>query len=303
MSNAVYLTTERLIIRDPKLTDIDDWHRLLSDNQNMYFLQDIMTATHDESLRNLEDAVNDISNSERTKYFFAITNKDTDEFIGSVGYTVTEVTPVGKLVHMGYFILPEHHGLGYVTEAVIEVLRFAFEDNNVFRVSTGCFSDNIASERVMQKCGFIKEAERKLYQWHDGKMKDRVEYRLLKDEWETGRQVVNIDFWQTLDKLVAESKIVIDRFKDSRHPKYPNFIYPLDYGYLENTTAMDGGGIDIWKGSDGDYIDAVICTVDLLKKDSEIKILIGCNENEKRLALKSHNDSEYMKGILIRRAV
>ena len=111
------------------------------------------------------------------------------------------------------------------------------------------------------------------------------------------------DFWQALDKLVAESKIVIDRLKDSRHPKYPNFIYPLDYGYLENTTAMDGGGIDIWKGSDGDYVDAVICTVDLLKKDGEIKILIGCNENEKRLALKSHNDSEYMKGILIRRAV
>ena len=183
MSNAVYLTTERLVIRDPELNDIDGWHRLLSDNQNMYFLQDIMTNTIDESRHNLEDAVNDIDNPERTKYFFAIANKDTDEFIGSVGYTVTEVAPVGKLVHMGYFILPEHHGLGYMTEAVIEVLRFAFEDNNVFKVRTGCFSDNIASERVMQKCGFIKETERKLCQWHDGKMKDRVEYRLLREEW------------------------------------------------------------------------------------------------------------------------
>jgi len=114
---------------------------------------------------------------------------------------------------------------------------------------------------------------------------------------------MSVDFWQTLDKLVAESEIVIDRFKDSRHPKYPSLIYPLDYGYLEDTRAMDGGGIDIWKGSDGDDVDAVICTVDLLKKDSEIKILIGCNENEKGLALKFHNDSEYMKGILIRRAM
>jgi inorganic pyrophosphatase len=106
------------------------------------------------------------------------------------------------------------------------------------------------------------------------------------------------DFWQTLDKLVAESKIVIDRPKGSRHSKYPDCIYPLDYGYLEGTTAMDGGGIDIWKGTSGDYIDAIICTVDLLKRDSEIKILIGCTEEEKQLA---NPDNEYMKGVLIRR--
>ena len=52
------------------------------------------------------------------------------------------------------------------------------------------------------------------------------------------------DFWQALDKLVAESSIIIDRPKNSPHPKYPNLIYSLDYGYLENTTAMDGGGIN-----------------------------------------------------------
>jgi inorganic pyrophosphatase len=61
---------------------------------------------------------------------------------------------------------------------------------------------------------------------------------------------------------------------------------------------MDGGGIDVWKGMNGEDIDAIICTVDLLKKDSEIKILIGCNENEKQLVLPNN---QYMKGILIRR--
>ena len=111
----------------------------------------------------------------------------------------------------------------------------------------------------------------------------------------------NADFWSALDKLVAESKIIIDRPKGSRHPKYPDCIYPVDYGYLENTSSMDGGGIDVWQGTDGEYIDAIICTVDLLKRDSEIKILIGCSEEEKQLVLDAHNNSEYMKGILIRR--
>jgi len=111
----------------------------------------------------------------------------------------------------------------------------------------------------------------------------------------------NAAFWSALDKLVIESKIVIDRPKDSHHPKYPAFVYPVDYGYLENTSSMDGGGIDVWKGTGGDSIDAIICTVDLMKKDSEIKILIGCGEDEKQLVLDAHNNSEYMKGILIRR--
>jgi inorganic pyrophosphatase len=106
-------------------------------------------------------------------------------------------------------------------------------------------------------------------------------------------------FWSALDKLVLESKIVIDRPKDSHHPKYPTFLYPVDYGYLANTSSMDGGGIDVWKGTDGDFIDAIVCTEKLKKKDSEIKILIGCSEDQKNLVLEAHNNSEYMKGILI----
>ena len=111
----------------------------------------------------------------------------------------------------------------------------------------------------------------------------------------------NHAFWLALEKLVSESKIVIDRPKGSHHPKYSDYKYPLDYGYLENTSSMDGGGIDIWKGRNGDYIDAIICTVDLCKKDSEIKILIGCSEEDKCIVVEAHNRSEFMKGILIRK--
>jgi len=116
----------------------------------------------------------------------------------------------------------------------------------------------------------------------------------------------NDGFWKALERLAAESNIIIDRPKGSRHPKYADFVYPLDYGYLENTSSMDGGGIDVWKGSDGEHIDAIICTVDLLKRDSEIKILVGCNEEEKQLVLEAHNfdnvkTEEFMKGIMIRR--
>ncbi len=66
---------------------------------------------------------------------------------------------------------------------------------------------------------------------------------------------------------------------------------------------MDGTGIDIWVGSAEKKIDAVICTVDLMKKDSEIKILIGCTEEEKAIVYETHNETEFMKGVLVRRQI
>ena len=112
----------------------------------------------------------------------------------------------------------------------------------------------------------------------------------------------NYQFWEAIDKIMSSGKIVIDRPKGSSHPRYPGIIYDLDYGYIENTASMDGDGIDVWRGSLANtQCDAIICTVDLIKRDSEIKLLIGCTEEEKQIAYEFHNRSEFMKGILIRR--
>jgi inorganic pyrophosphatase len=111
----------------------------------------------------------------------------------------------------------------------------------------------------------------------------------------------NEDFWNALDELVSNSEIVIDRPRGSAHPRFPNFIYKVDYGYLKDTASMDGGGIDVWVGSGEKKIDAIMCIVDLRKKDSEIKILVGCTEEEKLEVYKTHNETQYMKGVLIRR--
>ena len=111
----------------------------------------------------------------------------------------------------------------------------------------------------------------------------------------------NEDFWKALDELVSNSEIVIDRPRGSAHPRFPNFIYKVDYGYLKNTSSMDGAGIDVWIGSGDKKIDAIMCIVDLMKRDSEIKILVGCTEEEKLDIYKTHNETQYMKGVLILR--
>jgi inorganic pyrophosphatase len=116
-----------------------------------------------------------------------------------------------------------------------------------------------------------------------------------------GLQQMDRPFWTHLDQLAATSRIVIDRPKGSAHPRYPDMIYPVDYGYLDGTTTVDGGGIDVWVGSTGaTRPNAIICTVDLLKHDAEIKVLIGCSGDEQQVIVDFLNTNA-MRALLIRR--
>ena len=109
------------------------------------------------------------------------------------------------------------------------------------------------------------------------------------------------EFWYHLDRLIAESRIVIDRPKGTRHPLYPELAYPLDYGYLDGTTSGDGAGIDVWLGASGTHdLSAVILTVDAFKRDTEIKLLLGCSEEETQTALACSNNDR-MRALLVRR--
>lgn len=110
-----------------------------------------------------------------------------------------------------------------------------------------------------------------------------------------------MDYWESLEKLVKDHEIIIDRRKGQPHPKYPDFIYAVDYGYLKGTTAVDGNGIDIFVGSKKrKKVDGIICTVDTLKNDTEIKIMYACTNREIKVALRVLNE-KYMRAIYIQR--
>ena len=114
----------------------------------------------------------------------------------------------------------------------------------------------------------------------------------------------DFDFWDAMDRLVSSSTITIDRPKGSGHPRYPGFVYGLDYGYLEGTSSSDGEGIDVWIGSmDDRLVVAVIVTVDLVQRDSEVKLLLGCTEDEIDYVHGVHNETDDMRGILLRRRI
>lgn len=98
-------------------------------------------------------------------------------------------------------------------------------------------------------------------------------------------------FWREMSQLTTANPIVVDRPKGSAHPRFPDLIYPLDYGYLENTSAADGGGIDVWLGSlHAKTLTGILCVFDTLKRDMEIKLLIACSGAEVQIIQNIHGD-------------
>lgn len=114
----------------------------------------------------------------------------------------------------------------------------------------------------------------------------------------------NAYFWQKLDTIFLSSTYTIDTPKGSTHKQYTNLIYPVDYGYLTDTLTTDQQPIRIYVGSiKTTTISAVAISADILKKDCEVKLLLGCTEKETKAIMQFLNKTEFQKALLIHRGI
>ena len=98
-------------------------------------------------------------------------------------------------------------------------------------------------------------------------------------------------FWEIMDQVATATPIIVDGARGSVHPRYPDLTYPLDYGYLTDTSASDGGGIDVWLGSlETKTLTGILCVFDTLKRDMEIKLLVACTGDEIQIIKQFHRD-------------
>ncbi|KAF2172406.1 hypothetical protein M409DRAFT_17639 [Zasmidium cellare ATCC 36951] len=106
-------------------------------------------------------------------------------------------TPIGQITLRGEDIRNQHHrrceiginvlreyqGKGYGTEAIKWVLRWGFKRANMHRIGIGAFAWNQDALRLYEKLGFVHEARKRDFFWHDGRYQDLVEMGMLEDEW------------------------------------------------------------------------------------------------------------------------
>lgn len=138
------LATERLLLRRPNENDADaivstvgDWEvaRRLARVPHPY--------GHDDAKFYLDNIV-------PNEWAWAITLRDTTEFVGVVG-----LTPKAEgVAELGYWVAPAHWSNGIATEAGEAVLNYGFGALDLSFVTSGYHEGNPASGRVLEKLGF-----------------------------------------------------------------------------------------------------------------------------------------------------
>lgn len=84
---------------------------------------------------------------------------------------------------IGYWLSEKHWGKGITTEAVRLLVDYAFRNTSLIRIFAGVFSSNYSSMRVLEKCGFKREAVFKKSVKKEGAFLDEHIYSVLKDDW------------------------------------------------------------------------------------------------------------------------
>ena len=120
---------------------------------------------------------------EHLAYEFAMTLRDTGQYIGNVG--LININRQHNRAEISYFTDRTYMNDGYTTEAAAEMLRYGFEELKLNKIAGVCMSVNPASRRVMEKIGMIYEGTLRSEMLKDGIYYDLDRMAILKDEFFT----------------------------------------------------------------------------------------------------------------------
>ena len=128
----------------------------------------------------IDDAVNfkKMIDSQNPKTFFAIEYQN--NYVGNISLSPgTDV--YRKSAEIGYFIGEPFWNKGIVTKAVNVITEWGFSQLDIVRIYTGVFEYNQGSQRVLEKCGFVKEAVFKKSICKNNMIFDEIRFAKLKE--------------------------------------------------------------------------------------------------------------------------
>ncbi|HEV2756030.1 MAG TPA: GNAT family N-acetyltransferase [Actinomycetota bacterium] len=146
------IETARLLLRLPEARDADAYLAIHSDPDVTRWLDDLPQSVEEElgrieRRRRLQE--------EHGFTMWAVEEKETGEMIGAAG--LFHVEGKGPDVEVAYHFAKDRWGRGYATEAARACVAFGFENAGLDRIVGLVVPENVASARVLQKCGMTLE--------------------------------------------------------------------------------------------------------------------------------------------------
>ena len=171
------LESDRLLLRRIVEGDVQEIFAMRSDAENMKYIPRPLVKNLDEAMEHLAKIDSGIENNEAINW--AITLKGNSKLLGIIGFYRTKHEHYRS--EIGYMLLPEIHGKGIASEAVGIVTKFGFKKMKLHSIEAVIDPKNSASEKVLQKNGFIKEAHFKENEFFEGKFLDSIIYSKLNE--------------------------------------------------------------------------------------------------------------------------
>ena len=171
------LKSDRLLLRRIGRDDINDIFEYTSNENNVFYLaweahkdKSNVTSFIEQSLNEYEFFKN--------RYSYGIELRESKKLIGVI--SIFDIKLESKQVEVSYILNQTFQGKGYASEALQKVIDFVLEDLNFIRVQAKCTEDNIASERIMEKCGLKYEGKLLKYWKIKGAHKNVLLYAKVK---------------------------------------------------------------------------------------------------------------------------
>lgn len=181
----MFFETEQLVLRTLSVDEAP----LLQDylERNRAFLEEWEPKREDgfyaiDNIRNIiksETEVN-VSKNGLSLYIF---KKEENRIIGNIKLN-NIVYGVFLSCFAGYKLDKKEQSKGYMTEALGEMVRIAFEEYKLHRIEANIMPRNKASIRVVEKAGFVNEGTSRKYLKINGKWEDHEHYVVLNEDME-----------------------------------------------------------------------------------------------------------------------
>lgn len=173
----VVLETNRLILRFIKIEDKEDLFRNITHDKDVlkYFI-----CEYNENIEDF-DFEKMISGALAAKrYFFSIVLKESGEAIGMM-LNCSLPSKISNSTEVGYAIGKKYWNQGYTTEALSKMIEFMFK-KGIHRVEAKHIKENVASGKVMEKCGMSYEGCAVDDVYYQGKYHSLAVYAIINDK-------------------------------------------------------------------------------------------------------------------------
>lgn len=173
--------TKRLLIRRAQQRDRQAYCSMRNSEYVMQY-----NVMEEESPETLWEQIERDATSDRAFY---LEDRASGELVGAVWLHRDSLRYGVESATLEYFLGKEYAGQGLMTEALEEILHHAFDELKLDVVCVRVFADNKASQRVVEKLGFVQEGIlRRAIRGHGGVVHNDVLFSMLREEWEQRRR-------------------------------------------------------------------------------------------------------------------